>query len=136
MTPEAILDDLSLLLHSIFSKWLSQLDLVSVRIGTDAEPLVQQCPDLGDHPSHEVAAEAPGLKLPTVRELVREGRQVIVTVVGEEHVVAQRHGSVAASPEYRAPQQTRSTLAAAVQAYAPAVDYCAQVSQRGMLLRL
>lgn len=89
-SPEAVLHDLSLLLHSVRLEGLPGLETIAIRAGADSRGAVEQVPQLSPRAPGEVGQRAPRLILSAVGQLVREHRKVASTSVRQEHVVSQR----------------------------------------------
>ena len=107
MATKAVLHDLPLLLHSVGAKGFSWLQRVVVRTGAEVPSSIEQVPELGSYTPSEIPPESPSLKLGAMHELMRQDRQMILTVIRKENPVAQRHCSVPAEPQHRPAKPAR-----------------------------
>jgi hypothetical protein len=100
MAPKAVFHDLALLLHSVRAERFSGLQSVVVRTGAEADRPIKQIPQLGNETASEIPPESPGLKLGTMGKLMRQDRQMFLTLIWKKNPVAQRHCSIPAEPQH------------------------------------
>jgi len=98
---KAVLHDLPLLLHSVCAERLSWLQNVVVGTGADVPRSIEQIPELGSETPPEIPPETPCLILSAMGKLMRQERQMSLTVIRKENAVAQRHCSIPAEPQHQ-----------------------------------
>src|SRR3954470_2185665 len=131
MATKAVFDDLALLFHSVGAERLSRLHDVVVGTGADTDAPIEQFPELGDETPPEVPPKSPSLILGAMRELMRQNRQLFLTVIRKENPVAQRHRSIPAEQQHHpAKAAGPATRAGTVEADGVMVEQGGQRPQR------
>jgi hypothetical protein len=93
---------------------------------------MHQLSKLGHESLTEIPAESPGLKLPAMSQLMRQGRQIAAAMVGEKHPVPQCHCSVSAEPQHHPSEQSRRPgRFASIESNSVTIEECGETSQVG-----